>query len=117
MPSAANFPEPLPGDFSGIPTAPKDRCFVASSIIACSSIKDTVLTDGMVGDETGSLMPASFHAWSDSSRFSLAHNAATVRQVKLFFYHQPSMGIGLPQFTLSASSSPIIPGSVSHYTG
>ena len=117
LPSAAYFPEPLPGDFNGVPTAPTDGCFVVSSSITCGNISDTVFTDGAVGDETGSLMPTSFHAWSDSSMpfsgFSLSHITATVRQVKLFFYHQPSMGIGLPQFTLSASDSDVRPGTPS----
>ena len=117
LPSAAYFPEPLPGDFNGVPTAPADGCFVASSSITCGNISDTVFTDGTVGDETGSLMPTSFHAWNDSSvalsGFSLSHSTARVRQVKLFFYHQPSMGIGLPQFTLSASDSNVVPGTPS----
>ena len=113
LPSAAYFPEPLPGDFNGVPTAPADGCFIVSSSITCGNISDTVFTDGTVGDETGSLMPTSFHAWSDSSGFSLSHSTARVRQVKLFFYHQPSMGIGLPQFALSASDSSIIPGTPS----
>jgi len=110
IPLGAYFPEPLPGDFNGVPTAPADGCFVSSSSITCNNISDTVFTDGTVGDETGSLMPTSFHAWSESSGFSLSHSTARVRQVKLFFYHQPSMGIGLPQFELSATESNVVPG-------
>ena len=39
-----------------------------------------------------------------------------VRQVKLYFYHEPASGIGLPEFNLSASTSEITPGAALTYT-
>ena len=94
----------------------KDVYISLTNEILCTDVSDTVFTDGIVGDETGTLSPAAFHAWNSDSRINFEHTIAAVRQLNLFFYHNPSMGIGLPQFTFTTSDSTVLDGSPLQYT-
>ena len=114
-PTAARFQEPFPGDFFGHSTRP-EGCISLTSEIICTDVHDTLFTDGIVGDETGTLSPATFHAWNSDSRISFEHTTATVRQLNLFFYHNSSLGIGLPQFTFITTDSPALSGTPLQYT-
>ena len=117
IPTRARFQEPFPGDFFGHSTRPEGTsCIPLTSEIICTDVHDTVFTDGIVGDETGTLSPAAFHAWNTDSSINFQHTTAAVRQLNLFFYHSPSMGIGLPQFTLITASSPSLTGTPLQYT-
>ena len=116
-PATARFQEPFPGDFFGHSTRPEGTsCIPLTSEIICTDVHDTVFTDGIVGDETGTLSPAAFHAWNNDSRINFEHTTAAVMQLNLFFYHNPSMGIGLPQFTLTTTGSPALTGTPLQYT-
>ena len=116
-PTRARFQEPFPGDFLGNSTRPEgSSCISLTNEIICLDVKDTVFTDGIVGDETGTLSPAAFHAWNTDSRINFEHTTATVRQLNLFFYHSPSLGIGLPQFTLITTGSSVLTGTPLQYT-
>ena len=55
------------------------------------------------------------------SRVTLTRGGATstlnsVRTVNLFFYHDPALGIGLPEFNLTGSKSETTPGATLPYT-
>ena len=64
-PTRARFQESFPGDFFGHSTRPEgSSCISLTSEIICTDVKDIMFTDGIVGDETGTLSPAAFHAWS-----------------------------------------------------
>ena len=115
LPTRAQFQAPFPGDFLGNSTRP-EGCSSLTDVIVCANISDTVFTDGIVGDETGTLSSAAFHAWNSDSRIIFEHTTATVRQLNLFFYHNPSMGIGLPQFTFTTTDSVVLGGSPLEYT-
>ena len=105
-PTRARFQEPFPGDFFGNSTRPEgSSCIYLTNEIICTDVNDTVFTDGIVGDETGTLSPAAFHAWNTDSRLSFEHTTGAVRQLNLFFYHNPSLGIGLPQITFITTGS------------
>ena len=114
------FPLPFPGEFNGISTTPS--CLNLDSEILCSTgdIGTVVLTDGVFGDEGGSIDPTKFIAWNDSSRISIQHTddvaVAAVKRVNLFFYHEPASGVGLPEFRLSAGTSDTILGDPLTYT-
>ena len=41
---------------------------------------------------------------------------AAVKQINLFFYHEPASGVGLPEFRLSASTSDNVLGDPLTYT-
>ena len=121
MPTQTNFPAPFPGEFNGVSTTPTiPNCLNLGSEILCdeNSIATIILTDGAFGDEGGSIDPTKFIAWSDSSRISIQHAGAVaaVKQANLFFYHEPASGVGLPEFTLSASTSDTILGDPLTYT-
>ena len=118
MPTQTYFPMPFPGEFNGISTTPTSSgCNNVGSEILCNS-GDIVLTDGAFGDEGGSIDPTKFIAWNDSSRISIQHSdaVAAVKQVNLFFYHEPASGVGLPEFKLSASISDTDLGNPLNYT-
>ena len=118
MPTQTYFPMPFPGEFNGISTTPTSSgCNNVGSEILCNS-GDIVLTDGAFGDEGGSIDPTKFIAWNDSSRISIQHAGAVaaVKQINLFFYHEPASGVGLPEFRLSAGTSDTMPGDPLPYT-
>ena len=117
IPTRARFLEPFPGDFFGHSTRPGGSgCISVTSEIICTDVNDTVFTDGIVGDETGTLSPAAFHAWNTDSRINLEYTTAAVGQLNLFFYHNSLMGIGLPQFTFNTTGSPALTGAPLQYT-
>ena len=79
------------------------------TILFCP-VDRVVITDGRVGHTSDSIGPTEFMAWNDSSRIILQRPAfaggiAAVREVNIYFYHEPAAGIGLPDITLSASHS------------
>ena len=116
-PTRTRFQEPFPGDFFGNSTRPGGSgCISLTNEIICTDVNDTVFTDGIVGDETGTLSPAAFHAWNTDCRINFEHTTASVRQLNLFFYHNPSLGIGLPQFTFITTGSPALTGTPLQYT-
>ena len=107
-PTRARFQEPFPGDFFGHLTRPEgSSCISRTSEIICTDVHDTVFTDRIVG---------AFHAWNTDSRINFEHTTAAVRQLNLFFYHNPSMGIGLPQITYITTGSPSLTGTPLQYT-
>ena len=116
-PTIARFLEPFPGDFFGNSTRPEgSSCISLTNEIICTDVNDTVFTDGIVGDETGTLSPAAFHAWNTDSRINFEYTTAAVRQLNLFFYHNPSLGIGLPQFTFITTGSLALTDTPLQYT-
>ena len=123
MPTQTYFPLPFPGEFNGISTTPTSSgCLNFGPEILCEVNSNVTikLTDGVFGDEGGSIDPTKFIAWNDSSRISIQHSddeaVAAVKQLKLFFYHEPASGVGLPEFRLSASTSDTILGDPLTYT-
>ena len=117
IPTRVRFQTPFPGDFFGHPTRPEgSSCISLTGEIICTDVHDTVFTDGIVGDETGTLSPAAFYAWNTDSRINFEHTTAAVRQLNFFFYHNPSLGIGLPQFTFITTGSSVLTGTPLQYT-
>ena len=100
------LPLPFPGDFLGVSTTPD--CIGSSALICVISTDIIVIADGRSGDNPGNTDPTEFMAWNGSSRITLVRvgvdTITPVRQVNLYFYHEPKSGIGLPEFTLSAST-------------
>ena len=117
LPTRGRFGAPFPGNFFGHSTHPEGCTSVKNELI-CANINNTVLIDGTFGDETRTLLPRGFHAWNSDSRLAFEYISAAVivRQFNLFFYHNPSMRIGLPQFTLTTSDSAVLGGSPLQYT-
>ena len=107
MPIQVYFVQPLPGDFFAISTTPS--CVGGTSQLICT-VDEVPITNGRYGDTPGNIDPTEFLAWKEnSSRFSFIRSGAldtltAVRQVNLFFYHEPASGIGLPEFNLSGSN-------------
>ena len=66
--------------------------------------------------KTGTLSPTAFNAWNTDSRINFEHTTAAVRQLNFFFYHSPSMGIGLPQFKFITTGSSVLTGTPLQYT-
>ena len=69
-----------------------------------------LINNGRFGNTSGNINSTEFLAWNESSRITLRHEGAldtltAVRQVKLYFYHEPESGIGLPEISLSGSTS------------
>ena len=124
VPTRTYFATPFPGEFNGISTTPptSPNCPNFGSEILCDEEGSAtiILTDGTFGDEGGSIDPTKFIAWNDSSRISIQHvgdvAVAAVKQVNLFFYHEPASGIGLPEFRLSATISDTDLGNPLTYT-
>ena len=54
-------------------------CISLTNKIICTDVNHTVFIDGIVGDETGTLSPAAFHAWNTDSRINFEHTTAAVR--------------------------------------
>ena len=107
-PTRISLFEPLPGDFFGNSTIP-DSCTGVPSLI-CIDLSINPLTDGEYGDTSNGVDSSQFIAWSESSRFTLTRAGGTdtlvsVRTINLFFYHDPALGVGLPELTIGASTS------------
>ena len=105
--------EPLPGDLIGNSTIP-DSCSGDPTLI-CNDPSINPLTDGEYGDTSNGVDSSQFIAWSESSRITLTRAGSTdtlvsVRTINLFFYHDPPLGIGLPELTIGASTSSVDPG-------
>ena len=107
------LPQPFPGDFFGISTRPD--C-TGTTLLLCNNDQLQVpIANGIYEDTSDSIDPSEFLAWNESSRITLLRAGAVdtltaVRQVSLYFYHEPASGIGLPTFNLSASTSDLMPG-------
>ena len=120
-PSRITFHATFPGEFFGSPTIPT-YC-TNSTVLFCSTDPLTLnrLTDGEYGDTSDTVDYSHFIAWNGVSRITLtradgADALNSVRTVNLFFYHDPALGIGLPEFNLSGSTSETIPGTLLPYT-
>ena len=105
--------EPLPGDFFGNSTIP-DSC-TGDPFVSCNDLSINPLTDGEYGDISNGVDSSQFIAWSESSRITLTRAGSTdtlvsVRTINLFFYHDPALGVGLPELTIGASTADIDPG-------
>ena len=103
-PSQVILPQPFPGDFFGNSTTP--AC-TGTLLLLCST-EQVPIANGRYGGASDSIDSSDFLAWNESSRITLLRSGAldtltSVRQVKLYFYHEPTSGIGLPEFNLSAS--------------
>ena len=105
------FQNPLPRGLSN--NIPASCSPVAGSVICSDSL--LLFDDGIHGDETDSLVVSDFYTWNASSTLSFQVGGFTVRQMNLFFYHEPSAGIGLPDFKFSVSDS-ALPGNPLPYT-
>ena len=108
-PSLVVLPQPFPGDFFGISTTP--TCTDTTSLLCNNDQLQVTIANGIYPDL---IDPFEFLAWNESSRITLVCSAAldtltAVRQVKLHFYHEPTSGIGLPEFNLSASRFDVTP--------
>ncbi len=68
-----------------------------------------VLIDGYLGGIPSPPNVSAIHAWRRSQgdvRVSFRYSSAIrVRHIRLYFYHIPSMGIGMPDVALSAAST------------
>ena len=120
-PTRITFYATFPGEFFGSPTIPTD-C-TNSTVLSCSTDPLTLnrLTDGEYGDGSDTVDSSQFIAWNGVSRITPTRAAGadalnSVRTVNLFFYHDPALGIGLPEFILSGSTSETIPGAPLPYT-
>ena len=107
-----NLLEEFPGDFFGVSTLPK--CSAPRETQLICLVNEVVITDGRVGNTSDSIYPTEFMAWNDSSRIILERPSGSggvgvVRQVNIYFYHEPAAGIGLPDITISASNRVIPP--------
>ena len=120
-PTRITFFSPFPGEFFGSSTAPT-YCTSSTTLLSCGTDPLTLnrLTDGEYGDTSNGVNSSQFIAWNESSRISLAstgvNSLGSVRTVNLYFYHNPVLGIGLPEFTLSASNSETRLGDTLPYT-
>ncbi len=96
-------------------------CFESSSIpgtFECSILDPLpVLSDRNLGGIPSPPNVSAIHAWRRSQGVvSITFRylpAALIRHIRLYFYHDPSMGIGLPDVALSAAST----SQVYHVTG
>ena len=120
-PTRISFHATFPGEFFGSPTIPT-YCINGTSL-TCSTEPLTLnrLTDGEYGDGSDRVDYSQFIAWNNNSKVTLTRSGATstlnsVRTVNLFFYHDPALGIGLPEFNLSGSISETMPGAPLPYT-
>ena len=109
MPTFVYFIGPSPGDFFGNSTTPS--CSVSSALIC--SVDQVPITNGIYGYTPNGINSTEFLAWNESSRITLLRSGAldtltAVRQVKLYFYHEPASGIGLPEISLSGSTSDLV---------
>ena len=117
-PTRISLHGPLPGDFFGNSTIP-DSCSGDPTLI-CNDLSINPLTDGEYGDTSNGVDSSQFIAWSESSRITLARAGDTdtlvsVRTINLFFYHDPALGVGLPELIISASTSNADPGDPLQY--
>ena len=107
-PAVVNLPTSFPGDFFGVSTLPE--CSATTRTLLICHVNEVVITDGRVGHTSDSIDPTEFMAWNDSSRIILQRRGVgVVRQVNIYFYHEPAAGIGLPDITVSASNDVIPP--------
>ena len=111
-PTRISLHEPRPGDFFGNSTIP-DSCSGDPTLI-CNDLSINPLTDGEYGDTSNGVDSSQFIAWSESSRFTLTRaggidTLGSVRTINLFFYHDPALGVGLPELTIAASISEVEP--------
>ena len=96
-----------PVQFNGTDTAPDttdptaSRCFISAGVVTCQGPTHAVgakLADGDLGPVD--LDVSAVNAWNESFSidFELSTNtpSVTVTAVNLFFYNDPSMGVGLP---------------------
>ena len=109
---------PLPGDFFGNSTYP-DSCTPIPDALSCFDGQTPIHDEEYA--TPGRVDSSQFMAWNESSRITLIQTGATdtlvgVRQINLNFYHEPEAGIGLPEFTLSASISDTTTGAPLPYT-
>ena len=109
MPTSVYLPQPIPGDFFGTSTTPS--C-IGSSALICS-VDQVPITNGRYGYTPNGIDSTEFLAWNESSRITLRRaggldTLTAVRQVKLYFYHEPASGIGLPEISLSGSISDLL---------
>ena len=104
----AGFPQPSPGYFLGKSTTPFCNDF---QVVVCS-VDQVPITNGRYGYSPNGINSTEFLAWNESSRITLRHaglgTLTAVRQVKLYFYHEPTSGIGLPEISLSGSISDLV---------
>ena len=120
-PNRITFDATFPGEFFGSPTIPT-YC-INATLLTCSTEPLTLnrLTDGEYGDGSDRVDYSQFVAWNGVSRITLTRTGGlgtlnSVRTVNLFFYHDPALGIGLPEFNLSGSISETLPGTPLLYT-
>ena len=119
VPTQSYLPQPYPGEFFGFSTRPT-MCTDLTNALICLASRVPII-NGRFGDTPSNIDPSEFLAWSESSRFTLARSGGgdtidTLRQINLFFYHEPALGIGLPELTLSVSVSDTDIGSSLTYT-
>ena len=108
MPTFVYLPQPIPGDFFGTSTTPSCS---GRSVLICT-VDQVPITNGRYGYTPNGIDSTEFLAWNESSRITLRRvgldTLTAVRQVKLYFYHEPASGIGLPEISLSGSISDLL---------
>ena len=110
---------PFPGEFFGSSTTP--ICGSDSDEVLGCSPNEIPITDGENGDTSDGMNSSEFLAWNESSGIIIVRSGGTdtlanMRQLNLYFYHEPSAGIGLPELIVSASTSDTTPGAPLNYT-
>ena len=119
MPTSSYLPQPYPGEFFGFSTHPT-VCTDITNALIYPAIRIPII-NGRFGDTPSNIDPSEFLAWNESSRFTLIRSGGddtidTLRQINLYFYHNPLLGIGLPELILSVSLSDFDVGSSLTYT-
>ena len=107
-PTRISLHEPRPGDFFGNSTIPVSCS--GDPILFCNDLSINPLTDGEHGDTSNGVDSSQFIAWSEKSLITLTRAGGTdtlvsVRTINLFFYHDPALGVGLPELTIGASTT------------
>ena len=107
------IPGPTSDPFTNMDTlGPGCEVPPAKTVLECSPSLNPVLIDEQLGSEQSPPNISSINAWSRSQgptvtvNFEYTSSSVRVRQIYLYFYHIPSMGIGLPDVRLVAGGQP-----------
>ena len=94
---------PIPGPFTNSTSNTHTSACTNKLTFGWECSSTTVLTDGRLGSVQSPPSATDFFAWSKAQQtveIIISHNLLRVRHVHMFFYHVPSMGIGLPDVTI-----------------
>ena len=114
-PDRITIPSPEPELFFGNSTLPAS-C-VGEPPLACTT---SPITDGDYGDTSNGVVSSEFMAWSSNSSVTFTivgtDTFSQLRKINLAIYHDRTVGAGLPNITLSASTTETMAGTAIPYT-